>query len=37
MAFILTIAAIVWGVPGKTGEVEDDQYDDDDQNDATAG
>ena len=35
MAFILTMSAVVWGVPDKTDEVEDDQNDDDDQNDAT--
>ena len=36
MAFILTMSAIVWGVPDKTGELDDDQNDDGDQNDATA-
>ena len=30
------MSAIVWGGPDKTGEVHDDQNDDDDQNDATA-
>ena len=36
MAFILTMSAAVWGVPDKTGEVDDDHNDNDDQNDATA-
>ena len=35
MAFIFTPSTVVWGVPDKTGEVNDDQNDDD-QNDATA-
>ena len=30
------MSAVVWGGPDKTGEVHDDQNDDDDQNDATA-
>ena len=29
-------STVVWGIPGKTGEVEDDQNDDDDQNNARA-
>ena len=36
MALILTMSAVVWGGPDKTGEVHDDQNDDDHQNDATA-
>ena len=36
VAFILTMPAVVWGVPDKTGEGDDDQNDDDDQYDATA-
>ena len=30
------MSAVVWGVPEKTGEVDDDQSDDDYQNDTTA-
>ena len=30
------MSTVVWGVPDKTGEVDDDQNDEDDQNDATA-
>ena len=30
------MSALVWGVPDKTGEVDDDRNDDDDQNDARA-
>ena len=34
VAFILTMSALVWGVPDKTGKVDDDQNNDYDQNDA---
>ena len=30
------MSAVVWGIPDKTGELDDDQNDDGDQNDATA-
>ena len=29
------MSAVIWGVPDKTGKVDDDQNDDDDRNDAT--
>ena len=36
VAFILMMSALLWGVPDKTGEVDHDQNDNDDQKDATA-
>ena len=36
VAFIFTMSAAVWGIPDKTGELDDDQKDDSDQNDVTA-